>query len=167
MTPLTFRLFQSGDETAFRELNEAWIRQYFSIEAKDEEVLGDPVGHILRPGGQIVMAILDGRVVGCCALLAMTDGAFEIGKMAVAEECRDGGIGRQLLAHVVEYARQLHAKRLYLETNTKLPNAVHLYEAQGFIHLPPERVRRSPYARSNLYMEMFLEEDRRPSDLRI
>ena len=157
MQTLKFRTFQTGDEAAFRELNEAWIRQFFAIEAKDEEVLGDPVKHILRPGGEILMAILGDRAVGCCALLAMPDRCFEIGKMAVAEEMRGRGVGKKLLAHVVDHARQLGAKRLYLETNRKLPNAVHLYESQGFTHLPPERVRQSPYTRSDLYMEMFLE----------
>jgi putative acetyltransferase len=119
-------------------------------------VLGDPVEHILRPGGEIVMAILGDRAIGCCALLAMGDGSFEIGKMAVSEESRGLGIGRKLLARVIDRAREMGATRLYLETNTKLPNAIHLYEAQGFVRLPPERVRQSPYTRSNVYMEMFL-----------
>ena len=156
MDSLTFRQFQPGDETAFRKLNEAWIRQYFSMEPKDHEVLGDPVTHILQRGGEITMAILEGRAIGCCALLAMGGGSFEIGKMAVAEESRGLGLGRKLLARVVERAREIGVQRLYLETSTKLPNAIHLYEAQGFVHLPPDRVRQSPYARSNVYMEMFL-----------
>jgi putative acetyltransferase len=156
MESLIFRPFQAGDETAFRELNEAWIQQFFSIEAKDREVLGNPVTHILRPGGEIVMATLGGRAIGCCALLAMGGSSFEIGKMAVSEESRGLGIGRRLLARAVECAREIGAKRLYLETSTKLPNAIHLYEAQGFVHLPPEHVRQSPYARSDVYMEMFL-----------
>ena len=156
MNSLTFRPFQPGDEIAFRELNEAWIVQYFAIEPKDIEVLGDPVEHILKPGGEIVMAILDNQTIGCCALLRMTDGGFEIGKMAIAEQYRGHGIGKKLLAYVIGHARKIGAKRLYLETSTKLPNAIHLYESQGFTHLSPERVRRSPYARSDLYMEMFL-----------
>ncbi len=156
MTPLTFRTFQPGDETAFRELNEAWIVQYFSIEPKDSQVLGDPLTHIIQPGGEIMMAILGERAVGCCALLKMDEGSFEIGKMAIAEDCRGGGIGKKLLASVIDQAREIGARRLYLETSTKLPNAIHLYESQGFVHLAPERVRQSPYARSNVYMEILL-----------
>ena len=150
-----FNPAEPDDATAFRELNEAWIVEYFAIEPKDREVLGDPVEHIIRPGGEIVMAILDNRAVGCCALLPTADG-FELGKMAIAEECRGQGLGKQLVAHVIERARERGAKRLYLESSTKLPNAIHVYESQGFRHLPPERVRRSPYARSNVYMELFL-----------
>jgi GNAT superfamily N-acetyltransferase len=152
-----FRMFESGDETAFRELNEAWIREYFAIEPKDVEVLGDPVRHILDRGGEIVMAIQSGNPVGCCALLAMAERCFEIGKMAVAEGFRGQGIGRGLLIHAIERGRERGAKRLYLETSTKLPNAIHLYESQGFCYLPPERVQPSPYSRSDLFMEMFLE----------
>jgi putative acetyltransferase len=154
---LLFRMFEPGDETAFRELNEAWIRQFFAIEPKDVEVLGDPVRHILDRGGEIVMVIQNGNPVGCCALLAMPERCFEIGKMAVAEEFRGHGIGRSLLTHAIQRGRERGAKRLYLETSTKLPNAIHLYESEGFRHLPPERVQPSPYTRSDLYMEMFLE----------
>ncbi|HVW08954.1 MAG TPA: GNAT family N-acetyltransferase [Bryobacteraceae bacterium] len=157
MESLLFRMFEPGDETAFRELNEAWIRQYFAIEAKDREVLGDPQLHILDRGGEIVMAVLDGKPVGCCALLAMPDSCFEIGKMAVSEEWRGRGIGRDLLAYAVRRGRERGAKRLYLETSTKLPNAIHLYESQGFRYLPQGRVQPSPYTRSDLFMEMFLE----------
>ena len=157
MKSLLFRMFKSGDEDAFRELNEAWIRQYFAIEPKDLEVLGDPVRHILDHGGEIVMAVLDEKPVGCCALLAMPERSFEIGKMAVVEECRGQGIGRALLAHAIRRGHERGAKRLYLETSTKLPNAIHLYESQGFRYLRVERVQPSPYSRSDLFMEMFLE----------
>jgi GNAT superfamily N-acetyltransferase len=157
MESLLFRMFAPGDETAFRELNEAWIRQYFAIEPKDVEVLGDPVQHILDHGGEIVMAMLAGKPIGCCALLAMPERCFEIGKMAVAEEFRGQGIGGGLLTHAIQRGRERAAKRLYLETSTKLLNAIHLYESHGFRYLPPERVQPSPYSRSDLFMEMFLE----------
>jgi putative acetyltransferase len=85
---VTFRPFQSGDETAFRELKQAWIGRYFSIEPKDEEMLRDPAEQILQPGGQIVMATLADRAIGCCAILPMADGGFEIAK---------NGRGRRLL----------------------------------------------------------------------
>jgi GNAT superfamily N-acetyltransferase len=153
--PVLFRAFEPGDEAAFRDLNLAWIEQFFSIEEKDKEVLGDPVGQILRPGGAILMAVADGQTIGCCALLRIADG-FELGKMAVAEGRRGSGVGKQLLAHAINFARQTGARRLYLETSTKLPNAIHLYESQGFRRLPAESVQRSPYLRSNVYMEMFL-----------
>ena len=156
LSQVEFRHFAPGDEAAFRELNEAWIGGHFVVEDKDREVLDDPVTHILRPGGALIMAVQDGVAIGTCALLAMEEGAFEVAKMTVAEQHRGLGVGRKLLAHVIEYARGNGAKRLYLETNNKLVNAIHVYESLGFRHLPAERVHPSPYARANVYMELWL-----------
>jgi putative acetyltransferase len=150
LSPVEFRRFQPGDEAAFRELNKAWIAGNFEVEEKDWEVLNDPVGHILDTGGAIFMAI------GTCALLAMEEGSFEVAKMTVSEQCRGQGIGKKLLAHVIDHARATGASRLYLETNDSLQSAVHVYEALGFRHLPVERVKPSPYARANVFMELML-----------
>ncbi|WP_321473041.1 GNAT family N-acetyltransferase [uncultured Paludibaculum sp.] len=150
------RPFQSGDAEAFRALNEAWIAAIFAIEEKDREVLEHPVEKILARGGHILMAFVDNRPVGCGALLAMPDGGYEVAKMAVDETLRGQGIGRKLLMALIEQARSIGAPRLYLETNHRLANAIHLYESCGFMHLPPERVKPSPYVRSDVSMEMVL-----------
>jgi predicted alpha/beta superfamily hydrolase/GNAT superfamily N-acetyltransferase len=151
-----FRSFQAGDEEAFRTLNEAWIEKHFVLEEKDRETLGNPHTHILGKGGHIVIAERAGRRIGCCALIALPDGRFEVAKMTVAESERGQGLGRKLLEYVVEFARERSIKVLYLETNTKLRNAIGIYRAVGFRHLPAERIERSPYARANVYMEMVL-----------
>ena len=153
---ITFRLFQEGDAEAFRELNREWIARYFKVEEQDLIQLDDPVGNILRPGGQIVMAIADGERIGCCALVFVKTGLFELAKMAVSERYRGKGIGRRLLEYTIAQARRLGAHTLELASNTKLANAVHLYESLGFRHLPPERVEPSPYARANVFMVLNL-----------
>ncbi len=155
-TTVAFRPFRSGDETAFKALNEAWIRLYFAMEKADLKALDDPEGYILKPGGAIVIAESGGVPVGTCALLAMGGGGFEVAKMAVAEHVQGQGIGKKLLAHVIEHARALGAKRMYLETNHKLQSAIHVYESLGFRHLPPEKIQPSPYARADVYMELSL-----------
>ena len=156
MPSIQLRPFQQGDESAFRLLNEEWISKYFGMEEKDRITLNDPMSEILERGGKIFVAVAGNTTVGCCALLKMGPAEFEVAKMAVAEECRGQGIGRRVLEYTVEQARALGAGRLYLETNRKLANAIHLYESVGFRHLPPERVTPSPYARANVYMEMVL-----------
>jgi putative acetyltransferase len=153
---ITFRLFQVGDAEAFRELNEEWIARYFKVEEQDLIQLNDPAGNILQPGGQIVMAIADGERIGCCALVFVKTGVFEVAKMAVSESYRGQGIGRRLLQYTIVQAKKLGAHTLELASNTKLANAVHLYESLGFRHLPPERVEPSPYARANVFMELNL-----------
>ena len=153
---IAFRLFQPGDAEAFRELNEAWIARYFRLEEQDRIQLGDPENHILRPGGQIVMAVAGEERIGCCALIVVKSGVFEVAKMAVSERYRGHGIGRKLLEYTIAQAKLLGADTLELASNTKLVNAVHLYESVGFRHLPPERLEPSPYARANVFMELHL-----------
>lgn len=153
---VTIRPFQPGDETAFRTLNEEWISKYFRLEEKDHQTLNDPQTYILSSGGQIFVALRDGLQIGCCALYRRKDGSFELAKMAVAEQQRGQGIGRQLMEHVIAYARAHRISRLYLETNSSLANAIHLYESVGFRNVPPERIQLSPFARVDVYMEMFL-----------
>ena len=153
---ISIRPFEPGDERAFRELNEAWIAEYFEVEPKDREVLGDPATHILDRGGHILMAVKGSNTVGCCALALMEAGCFEVAKMTIAAEARGLGLGRRLLIHVIGYAKDLGATRLYLETNRKLAPAIRLYESLGFREIPQERVHPSPYARSNVHMELTL-----------
>ena len=151
---LTIREFQAGDEADFRRLNEEWINRHFAMEPKDEAALADPQGTILQAGGRIFLAFQDGRAVGCCALLAIGSAEFEVAKMAVTETARRSGIGRQLLEKGIHEARAAGARRLYLETNSKLEPAIRLYESLGFQHIPVERVAPSPYVRSNVSMEL-------------
>jgi GNAT superfamily N-acetyltransferase len=150
------RNFQPGDEEAFRVLNEAWIERYFRLEERDRQTLNDPYSSVLAPGGQIFMAIRNGAAVGCCALHALGDGNWEIAKMAVAETERGRGVGRRLLEYAIDYAKARSSRRLYIETNSLLRNAIHLYESVGFRHVPPERTQPSPYARADVFMEMML-----------
>jgi putative acetyltransferase len=154
---VSIRPFRFGDESAFRKLNERWISQYSKVEEADEKVFSDPVGTILHPGGQILFAEMGGKLVGCCALVPIADREFEVAKMAVDPEFQGKGIGRSLLRAVVDAGREMGARRLYLETNHQLGPAIHLYEELGFRHVPAQRVHASPYARADVFMELFLE----------
>jgi putative acetyltransferase len=151
---IEIRPYRVGDGIAFREMNEDWIEKYFGLEEQDRIMLGDPEKYILRPGGHIFMAISGEDAVGCCALVAIRPGVFEVAKMTVAEAYRGQGLGRRLLAYTIAQGKALGATSLYLESGTKLVDAIHLYEALGFQHLPPERVVPSPYKRANVFMEL-------------
>jgi len=149
------RPFIPGDEAAFRALNEAWLGKYVAIEASDRLLLDNPVANILEPGGHIFMALYDDRPVACCALLRMGPREFELAKMAVLEEERGRGIGRKVLKYAIVRAKLLGAKRLYLETNSKLANAIRLYESVGFHHVPREQVI-PRHTIANVFMTMEL-----------
>jgi putative acetyltransferase len=151
------RTFQPGDEAAFRTLNEAWITRFFVLEPKDQLVLGDPQKYILQPGGQILFAQLADAILGCCALMRMDPQTYEIAKMAVDESAQGRGIGKLLMQGSIELARQLGARRLYLETNSKLTPALRLYASFGFRTIPEDGLPPSPYARADVRMELLLD----------
>jgi putative acetyltransferase len=139
---------------AFQALNEAWITTLFALEPKDRRVLGDPAGEIIAPGGEILFALEAGEAVGCCALIKLADGGFELAKMAVAEPFKGRGVGRALMAAAVAWARAKGAPRLYLETNSALAPALGLYRSFGFREITPAEP--SPYARADVVMELKL-----------
>lgn len=154
-----------ADAEAFRTLNEAWIRRLFTLEDADRAILGDPVGRIVEPGGAVLVARLrDGShataadtVVGCIGLMPTEPGEYELVKMAVAPEHQGHGIARRLITAALERARELGARRLVLESNSGLTNAVHLYEAFGFRHLAAHEIVPSPYTRADVHMRLDLD----------
>ena len=142
--------FEPGHAEAFRTLNEAWIGKYFTVEAKDREVLDDPQGKILAKGGRIFMALKDGVAVGCVALLKMAAGGYEVAKMPFSEDLRGSGLGMVLLQRCIDAGAELGATRLYLETNSSLGPALGLYRAMVFRDLAPTE---TAYARCDVWME--------------
>ena len=152
---ILYRTFRPGDEAAFLELNEEWISKMFEMEPADREIISDPRKYILAGGGQICIAEAAGEPIGCCALIAIAPGEFELAKMTISEKSRGDGIGRRLLQFTISVARQMGARRLYLESNTKAAAAIHLYEQLGFRHLPGAP-HKSKYERANVFMELQL-----------
>jgi ribosomal protein S18 acetylase RimI-like enzyme len=135
----------------FYRLNEAWLRKYFYVEEIDHRVLSNPEGEILERGGTILFAVLGDEVIGTCALMPEADGVYELTKMAVEEQRQGMGVGRALLEAAIGEFRRRDGRRLFLETNSRLTTAVHLYESMGFEHqasIKPD----SHYDRADVYM---------------
>ena len=137
----------------FKSLNMIWIKKYFSVEAADEEVLGNPDKNIIQKGGFIFFAKKDGEIAGTFALIRENDGEYELAKMAVDERYQGKGIGHAMIRFSIDHARKLGAGKLVLFSNTKLKPAIHLYEKFGFREVPLEA---SAYQRSNIKMEFDL-----------
>lgn len=149
--------FEARHARAFRDLNIAWVERYFGAEAKDHELLDDPEARILAKGGAILIAEDGaGNAVGCVALVPIKDGTLELAKMAVADHLQGKGVGRLLMDAAIAKARALGARALYLESNSSLKPALHLYERAGFRHLPPGERPCSPYRRCDVYMRLQL-----------
>ena len=143
--------YRPAFQADFARLNYAWIERYFEIEAADRQSLDNPEQKILQPGGHIFMAQMDNQIVGTCALVKAGDAVYELAKMAVAESARGKGIGWLLGRAAIDKAEELGARSIFLESNTILKPAIHLYQKLGF-----KKVIRSPspYNRCNIQMEL-------------
>lgn len=150
---VVIRAFVPGDEAAFHDINVEWISRYFAVEPKDRETLEHPREKILDPGGAIIMAVDGQEAIGCVALIMMDGVSVELAKMGVRPAAQGRGVGRKLIAAAIERAREMGARRVYLETNSALGPALKLYADAGFVRVvgPP-----SPYARADVQMELWL-----------
>uniref|UniRef100_UPI003137C2CF GNAT family N-acetyltransferase n=1 Tax=Fluviicola taffensis TaxID=191579 RepID=UPI003137C2CF len=59
-------------------------------------------------------------------------------------------IGKILLEHCLEFAKQKQIEKLILYSNTKLESAIHLYRKYGFVEIEMEQ---GVYERGNIKMK--------------
>lgn len=141
--------------SVFKSLNEEWISNYFEMEEADYRSLNNPEEYILDRGGKIYVACYKKEPLGVCALLKMNDPDydFELAKMAVSPKAQGKNIGWLLGRTIIDAAKEMGAKKIYLESNTKLKPAINLYYKMGFQKI---QGRPSPYKRVDIQMELNL-----------
>lgn len=94
-------------------------------------------GHEVAPGrGTFLVAYDESVPIGCGAVRRIDEGVAELKRMYVAPAMRGRGVGRALLAALEAEARQLGVTRLVLETGPRQPEAIALYEREGFVSIP-------------------------------
>ena len=152
MNAITVEPFKRQYAADFRRLNLDWIERLFKVEAPDLKVLDDPEGAIVAPGGMIFFALEGDAVVGTVAMVRVTDERYGLAKMAVPMTHQGRGIGGLLGDACTAWAIEQGIGTVFLETNSKLDNAIRLYERLGFRHAPWPHP--SDYARGDVYMEL-------------
>jgi GNAT superfamily N-acetyltransferase len=101
----------------FKRLNYEWLQGCVEVERRDERMLSDPDGTIIRARGAVFFPRRKGRIVGTCALVKHPDGVWELAKLAVTERARRTCVGTALAVCAANRARDLGAERLCLETS--------------------------------------------------
>jgi GNAT superfamily N-acetyltransferase len=90
------------------------------------------------PDYRLFVALRDDRVVGTYALLVMHNLAHRGAPSAIAEDvvvdstCQGQGIGRQMMAHALQLAKEAGCYKLALSSNRKRKDAHAFYESLGF-----------------------------------
>ena len=151
MNDITIVDFKPEHQPYFEALNRNWIEKYFIMEEMDKYVLRNPQEAIIEPGGAILVALYDDKVVGCVALRKSGDKIYEFTKMAVDENYRRMGIAEKLSYASFKRASELGATQVFLFSNSILKPAITLYEKLGFRHVPLGEVK---YKRSDVKMSI-------------
>jgi GNAT superfamily N-acetyltransferase len=101
------------------------------------EELATLPGAYAPPAGCLLLAECDGEYLGCVALRPLGDGVAEMKRLFVAPAARGSGLGRQLVAAILDVARTRGYRAMRLDTVPSMAAARKLYEAAGFVEIPP------------------------------
>ncbi|XLS27574.1 GNAT family N-acetyltransferase [Flavobacteriaceae bacterium M23B6Z8] len=134
----------------FKELNIAWLENYFVVEPYDIELMENCVENIIHKGGYIFFSKTLSNISGTFSLIKIEDGIYELGKMAVKDRYQGLGIGKMLMEFCLRFAKEQNWKAIILYSNTKLERAIHIYKNYGFKEISLEQD--TPYLRSNIKM---------------
>ena len=119
----------------------------------DQEVAGLP-GNYASPTGRLLLSIVDDQVAGCIALRSLSDSDCEMKRLYVRAEFRGRGLGRELVAAIIDAAREIGYQRMLLDTLPgKMDEAIALYRSIGFREIAPYYHNPVPGA---LFMELTL-----------
>lgn len=148
---IVFCDYQTEYKQAFYDLNAQWLERFFEIEPYDHQFLANPEASVINKGGRIIFAIHQSKAIATCALYPEKPGIYELCKMAVHPDYQALGIGETMVKAAIKAFQELKGETLFLESSSKLPNALRLYEKMGFV-LQAQRKPGSAYVRSDVYM---------------
>jgi GNAT superfamily N-acetyltransferase len=142
MSEAIIRRATPEDGPRVREFVFATLRSY-GIEPDPDGLDADVVAFGTAGDGPVAefVAEVGGSVAGSVAISPRAEGTAWLSKLFVDAAYRGHGLGRKLLARAVDEARARGYRRIELETRTIFREAVHLYEATGWVRgpdLPPE-----------------------------
>ena len=106
-----------------------------------ERELVELPGAYQPPRGDLLLAMVDGQVAGCCALRPLDEvdyaNACEMKRLYVRKAFRGLGLGRQLAERILDAARLAAYDSILLDTLSDMEAARALYEDLGFEDVPP------------------------------
>ena len=100
--------------------------------ATDRDIFDIETSYLKRGGVFEIIEDREGNLLGTVGLYPLDAETVELRKMYFAKELRGRGFGKLMLEKMIERARTLGYKKIYLETASVLREAVRLYEKYGF-----------------------------------
>jgi carbonic anhydrase len=127
------------DVASVRELFEdyqQWLGIDLCFQGFQEELDSLP-GAYSPPAGNLFIATLDHKPIGCAAIRKQSGDACELKRLFVRETGRGYGIGAGLLRRALREAKKLGYRRVRLDTLSRMDKAMKLYEDMGFRTVSP------------------------------
>jgi GNAT superfamily N-acetyltransferase len=146
MGEVTLSVADAGSEPARQAMTQyfAELAERFDGGFDAAGALDDASTSLNPPHGVFVVALSVGEPVGCAGLQFLDDATAEAKRMWVSPRARRTGLGSRLLRHLEDAALATGRRRMLLDTNATLVEAVALYEGHGYVAVP--RYNDNPYA---------------------
>lgn len=145
--------YKSQYQEDYKRLSLEWLNENNLYEEADGKMLDNPKSEVLDKGGFIYLAKINEQVAGTITLIPTKIDTYEILKLGVSKNHQRLGLGKILMEHCIEQAKLLNAKKVVLETNTKLASAIRLYTKLGFKEIV---LKNNKYEMSDFKMELLI-----------
>lgn len=130
---LRIRPFAPSDQAAVRALVNAGLGEHFGfVDERYNPDLDNIAASYLDRGHVFIVADMAGVLIGTGALVVEDARTGRIARVSVAPGQRGRGVGRRLVQHLLDAARQRGLDRIVVETNRDWEDAKALYGACGF-----------------------------------
>ena len=128
------RSFEPRDQNAARQLILTGLGEHFGfIDETYNPDLDDIAANYIEPGHTFAVAEIGTELVGTGALITEREGTGRLVRMSVSRKYRRKGIGRALVAYLLNIARQQGFTRVVVTTEPDWEDAIGLYRHCGFI----------------------------------
>ncbi len=108
------------------------------------------------PTGSFLLAMNDGRPVGCVAFREIDQNTVELKRMYVRPDQRGNGVGLNLVRESIALARAQGRKRMELSSYHTMTGAHKIYRGVGFKDVPAPEGFPALYLGRVVFMEMSL-----------
>jgi GNAT superfamily N-acetyltransferase len=142
-------------------IRELWLEYFTSVDTELEKRYGfatsttedlehdmATIGRFEPPDGELLVASVDGLVIGTVAMLRIGSDVVELKRKYVRQSHRQAGAGRALVDELIQVIRRAGNTNVRLDSPDFLTPAHRLYRSLGFVEI-------GPYAESEIPSEWF------------
>jgi ribosomal protein S18 acetylase RimI-like enzyme len=137
---LVFRRAAAADAAAVRELTRAAYAKWVPLIGREPKPMQADYDHAVA-AHRVDLALLNGALAGLIETIDQPDHLL-IENVAVAPAFQGRGLGRRLMAHAEQVARELGRAEIRLYTNARFTENIALYRRLGY---RIDREERGPY----------------------